>query len=94
MAELSYADEQRAYMVKQSITNRSVEYSVHSKYTMLRVVDINGEYNVECDVDKGFRVSSDWYEPSLNNGEKTTLHSVREIQFTEITVRPSVILRR
>lgn len=84
MAELSYADEQRSYMIKQSIINRSVEYSVHSKYTMLKIADKAGYYNLECDIDKGHRVSSDWYEPSLNNGEKTTLHSVREIQFTEI----------
>jgi len=84
MSELSYADEQREYMIRQSIVNRSVEYSVHSKYTILKISDNSGYCDCECDVDKGFRISSDWYEPSLNNEEKTMIHSVREIQFAEI----------
>ncbi len=84
LSELSYADEQNKYMLKQAVINRSVEYSVHSKYTMLKISDKAGWYNFECDIDKGFRISSNWYEPSLNNGEKTMIHSVREIQFAEI----------
>ena len=71
-------------MLKQAVINRSVEYSVHSKYTMLKISDKAGWYNFECDIDKGFQISSDWYEPSLSNGEKTMIHSVREIQFAEI----------
>lgn len=84
LSELSYADEQDKYMIKQSVINRSVEYSVHSKFTMLKISDKTGWYNHECDVDKGFEVSSDWYEPSLDCSEKTTIHSVQEIQFAEI----------
>ena len=84
LSELAYADEQNKYMLKQAVINRSVEYSVHSKYTMLKISDKTGWYNFECDVDKGFQISSDWYEPSLNNAEKTMIHSVREIQFAEI----------
>lgn len=84
LSELYYADEQDKYMLKQSIINRSVEYSVHSKYTMFKICDKNGWFNCECDIDKGFEISSDWYEPSLDCGEKTMIHSVQEIQFAEI----------
>ncbi len=82
--ELSYADEQKKFMLKQAVINRSVEYSVHSKYTAFNISDKSGWYNCECDIDKNFRISSDWYEPSLNCEEKTMIHSVREIQFAEI----------
>ncbi len=84
LSQLSYAEEQDEYMLKQSIVNRSVEYSVHSKYTMFSFSDRAGWIDSEFDVDKSYEASSDWYEPSLDSGEKTMLHSVREIQFTEI----------
>ena len=84
LSECYYADEQNKYMLKHSVINRSVEYSVHSKYTMFKISDKSGWFNYECDIDKGFEVSSDWYEPSLDCGEKTMIHSVQEIQFSEI----------
>lgn len=84
LSELYYADEQDRYMLRQAIVNRSVDYSVHSKYTMFKFSDKGGWFNYECDVDKGFEISSDWYEPSLDSGEKTMIHSVQEIQFAEI----------
>ena len=84
LSELCYADEQNKYMLKQSVVNRSMEYSLHSKYTMFKISDKTGWFNYECDIDKGFEVSSDWYEPSLDCSEKTMIHSVREIQFSEI----------
>lgn len=84
LSEFYYADEQDRYMLRQAIVNRSVDYSVHSKYTMFKFSDKGGWFNYECDVDKGFEISSDWYEPSLDSGEKTMIHSVQEIQFAEI----------
>ncbi len=84
LSELYHADEQNKYMLKQAVINRSVEYSIHSKYTMFKISDKNGWFNCECDIDKGYAVSSDWYEFSLNSDEKTMIHSVQEIQFTEI----------
>lgn len=84
LSELYYADEQNKYILKQAVINRSVEYSIHSRYTMFKIADKNGWFDCECDIDKGFEVSSDWYEPSLDCGEKTMIHSVQEIQFTEI----------
>lgn len=84
LSELYYADEQNKYMLKQAVINRSVEYSIHSKYTMFKIKDKNGWVDMECDIDKGFEISSDWYEPSLDSSEKTMIHSVSEIQFTEI----------
>lgn len=87
LSELYFADEQNKYILKQSIINRSVEYSLHSKYTMFKISDKSGWLNYECDIDKGFEISSDWYEPSLDCGEKTMIHSVQEIQFAEIMKR-------
>ena len=84
MSELYYSDEQNKYMLKQAVINRSVEYSVHSRYTMFRLSDNNGLVSYDFDIDKGFEISSEWYEPSLNSKEKTMLHSIQEIQFTEI----------
>ncbi len=84
LSELYYAEEKDKYMLRQAIVNRSVDYSVHSKYTMFKIVDKSGWFNCEFDVDKGFEISSDWYEPSLDSGEKTMIHSVQEIQFAEI----------
>ncbi|MEE1043062.1 MAG: VWA domain-containing protein [Clostridia bacterium] len=84
LSELYYADEQDKYMLRQAIVNRSVDYSVHSKYTMFKISDKAGWFDYEFDVDKSFEISSDWYEPSLDSGEKTMIHSVREIQYAEI----------
>jgi len=84
LSELSYAEEQNKYMIRQAIVNRSVDYSVHSKYTMFKISDKSGWFNYEFDVDKGYEISSEWYEPSLDNGEMTMIHSTREIQFAEI----------
>lgn len=84
LSELYYADEQDKYMLKQAIINRSMEYSIHSKFTMFQISDKSGWFNCECDIDKGFEISSDWYEPSLDCGEKTMIRSLQEIQFTEI----------
>lgn len=84
LSELYYADEQDKYMLKQAIINRSMEYSIHSKFTMFQISDKSGWFNCECDIYKGFEISSDWYEPSLDCGEKTMIRSLQEIQFTEI----------
>lgn len=84
MRDLYYTDENNRYMIRQKIIEKSIEYSIHSKYTMFNVSDKSGWFSCECDTDKYNEISSRWYEPSLDTNEKTMNHSVREIQFIEI----------
>ena len=84
LSELYLSDEKDRFVLKQSVINRSIEYSVHSRYTMFKFADVGGWVNDDVDIDKAFEIASDWYEPSLDCTEKTMLHSVQEIQFTEI----------
>lgn len=84
LCELYHSDEQGEFMLKQAVIKRSVEYSVHSRFTMFNITDKSGWLNSQVDIDKAFEIASDWYEPSLDCTEKTMLHSVQEIQFTEI----------
>ncbi len=84
LSEIYHSDEQNKFVLKQSVINRSTEYSVHSKYTMFKITDTSGWLDSEVDIDKPFEIASDWYEPSLDCTEKSMLHSVQEIQYTEI----------
>ncbi len=79
-----FADEERKYMIRQRIIEKSLEYSIHSKYTMFKIADRLGTYVYECDVEECSDLSSHWYETTLVTEEKSLSHSVREIQFTEI----------
>lgn len=84
MREMYRADDDTKYLIRQKIVEKSTEYSVHSKYTMLNIFDKSGWFNYECDIEKCTEFSSDWYEPTLYTNEKTNTHSIKEIQFVEI----------
>ena len=84
MRELYYADETNKFIIRQKIIEKSIKYSVHSKYTMFNLSDKSGWFRHECDIDKCNELSSGWYEPSLDTNEKSMTHSGSEIQFTEI----------
>lgn len=84
MKSYYFSDDINKYIIKRRITEKSLEYSIHSKYTMFKVTDTLGSFGSECDVDEPGNSTSGWYESSLVNEGKSLSHTVREIQFTEI----------